>query len=107
MKQVVPKHYGTFPALTGTPQRLRQLVEPRGVKVLELKPGETLASLIEMAGGFTAAADRRTVQIDRIIPPAERKNSGSDRLLVGDRRAPLIGGGAQRKESPCFGRSRR
>jgi L-ascorbate metabolism protein UlaG (beta-lactamase superfamily) len=39
--QVVPMHYGTFPALTGTPARLRELVEPRGVHVLELKPGET------------------------------------------------------------------
>jgi L-ascorbate metabolism protein UlaG (beta-lactamase superfamily) len=41
VKQVVPMHYGTFPALTGTPDRLRALVEPRGVQVLELKPGET------------------------------------------------------------------
>ena len=41
VKQVVPMHYGTFPALTGTPARLRQLVEPRGVRVLELRPGET------------------------------------------------------------------
>ena len=41
IKQVVPMHYGTFPALTGTPARLRQLVEPRGVQVLELKPGES------------------------------------------------------------------
>ena len=41
VKQVVPMHYGTFPALTGTPARLRDLVEPRGVQVLELKPGET------------------------------------------------------------------
>lgn len=41
VKQIVPMHYGTFPALTGTPARLRQLVEPRGVQVLELKPGET------------------------------------------------------------------
>jgi L-ascorbate metabolism protein UlaG (beta-lactamase superfamily) len=41
IKQVVPMHYGTFPALTGTPARLRELVEPRGVQVLELKPGET------------------------------------------------------------------
>jgi len=39
--QVVPMHYGTFPALTGTPARLRELVEPRGVRVIELKPGET------------------------------------------------------------------
>ena len=41
VKQVVPMHYGTFPALTGTPGRLRELVELRGVQVLELKPGET------------------------------------------------------------------
>jgi len=39
--QVVPMHYGTFPSLTGTPGRLRELVEPRGVQVIELKPGET------------------------------------------------------------------
>jgi L-ascorbate metabolism protein UlaG (beta-lactamase superfamily) len=38
--QVVPMHYGTFPALTGTPAKLRALVKP-GVQVLELKPGET------------------------------------------------------------------
>jgi len=41
VKQVVPMHYGTFPALTGTPARLRDLVEPRGVQVLELRPGDT------------------------------------------------------------------
>ena len=40
-KVMVPMHYGTFPALTGTPGRLRELVEPKGVQVLELKPGET------------------------------------------------------------------
>jgi len=41
LRQVVPMHFGTFPVLTGTPARLRELVEPRGVQVLELKPGET------------------------------------------------------------------
>lgn len=41
VKQVVPMHYGTFPKLTGTPATLRTLVEPRGVEVLELAPGET------------------------------------------------------------------
>jgi len=40
VKQVVPMHYGTFPALTGTPAKLRALL-PHGVQVLELKPGET------------------------------------------------------------------
>lgn len=41
VRQVVPMHYGTYPALTGTPARLRELVEPCGVQVLELRPGET------------------------------------------------------------------
>jgi hypothetical protein len=34
-------HFGTFPILTGRPERLRHLVEPHGIDVLELKPGET------------------------------------------------------------------
>jgi L-ascorbate metabolism protein UlaG (beta-lactamase superfamily) len=40
VKQVVPIHWGTFPLLTGTPEALRKHV-PRGVQILELKPGET------------------------------------------------------------------
>jgi L-ascorbate metabolism protein UlaG (beta-lactamase superfamily) len=43
VKQVVPMHYGTFPALTGTPDRLRTHLATRSmdVLVLELRPGET------------------------------------------------------------------
>jgi L-ascorbate metabolism protein UlaG (beta-lactamase superfamily) len=41
VRQVVPMHYGTFPVLTGTPDRLEALVKPHGVDVLVLKPGET------------------------------------------------------------------
>ncbi len=41
VRQVVPMHWGTYPSLTGTPADLRRLVEPRGVHVLELTPGET------------------------------------------------------------------
>jgi L-ascorbate metabolism protein UlaG (beta-lactamase superfamily) len=43
VKQVVPMHWGTFPLLTGTPARLRELVKPLGIEVLELKPGQTTA----------------------------------------------------------------
>src|SRR5262249_43758428 len=43
VKQVVPMHYGTFPALTGTPARLRELAEPRGLQVIEMRPGESIA----------------------------------------------------------------
>lgn len=41
VRQVVPMHWGTFPMLTGTPAALKALVEPRGVHVLELEPGQT------------------------------------------------------------------
>lgn len=41
VKRVVPMHYGTFPLLTGTPDRLRKLVAPFGVEVLQLQPGQT------------------------------------------------------------------
>jgi L-ascorbate metabolism protein UlaG (beta-lactamase superfamily) len=41
VRQVVPMHWGTFPLLTGTPAALKALVEPKGIAVLELKPGDT------------------------------------------------------------------
>jgi L-ascorbate metabolism protein UlaG (beta-lactamase superfamily) len=41
VRQVVPMHWGTFPMLTGTPAALKALVEPRGIHVLELEPGQT------------------------------------------------------------------
>jgi L-ascorbate metabolism protein UlaG (beta-lactamase superfamily) len=41
VKRVVPMHFGTFPALSGSPGGLRPLVAPLGVEVQELKPGQT------------------------------------------------------------------
>jgi len=41
VKQVVPMHYGTYPALTGTPKELRRYVSNE-VDVLECRPGETV-----------------------------------------------------------------
>jgi L-ascorbate metabolism protein UlaG (beta-lactamase superfamily) len=41
VRQVVPMHYGTFPELTGSPEDLKMLVEPMGIDVLVLEPGET------------------------------------------------------------------
>ena len=41
VKTVVPMHYATFPELTGTPARLRELLATSGIEVAELKPGET------------------------------------------------------------------
>jgi L-ascorbate metabolism protein UlaG (beta-lactamase superfamily) len=42
-KLVIPIHYGTFPILTGTPAKLRELTRDiPGLEVLDLKPGDTL-----------------------------------------------------------------
>jgi L-ascorbate metabolism protein UlaG (beta-lactamase superfamily) len=42
-KYVIPMHYGTFPALTGTPEEFLKLMkEVAQTKVLVLKPGETV-----------------------------------------------------------------
>ena len=38
---VIPMHFGTFPVLTGTPAELQKLVPE--VKVLEMKPGQTIS----------------------------------------------------------------
>ena len=38
VKRIVPCHWGTFPLLTGTPDRLRQLA-PSGVTIEDLEPG--------------------------------------------------------------------
>ena len=44
-KWIVPAHYGTFPALTGTPEMLEQELAKLGVasKVVTLRPGGTLS----------------------------------------------------------------
>ncbi len=42
-KYVIPMHYGTFPGLTGTPSRFRELAEGiDGLEIIEMNPGETL-----------------------------------------------------------------
>ena len=45
-RTVIPMHFGTFPALTGSPGELRKLTsddaEPAGLDIVALKPGETV-----------------------------------------------------------------
>jgi L-ascorbate metabolism protein UlaG (beta-lactamase superfamily) len=41
VRQVVPMHWGTFPALTGTPDALEAALASSGVHVLKLAPGDT------------------------------------------------------------------
>jgi L-ascorbate metabolism protein UlaG (beta-lactamase superfamily) len=42
VKRVVPVHYGTWPILTGTPERLRAAGKADGLEVLAMQPGDTL-----------------------------------------------------------------
>lgn len=43
VRKVVPIHWGTFPALTGTPEKLKKALEDHGAtcELITLKPGET------------------------------------------------------------------
>jgi L-ascorbate metabolism protein UlaG (beta-lactamase superfamily) len=41
VKRVVPCHWGTFPALTGTPEALEKLT-PSGVTIEKVEPGDTV-----------------------------------------------------------------
>ena len=50
--------------------------------IYELKPGETMQDLLRSAGGFEAAALRRRIQIDRILPPLDRGVRGRDRVVI-------------------------
>ena len=40
VKAIVPMHYGTFPELTGTAEELRRHASPKGIDVVELRPGD-------------------------------------------------------------------
>jgi polysaccharide biosynthesis/export protein len=48
----------------------------------DLKPGESVADAIRMAGGFRPEADRRRVQIERIIPPSQRDTTGRGKEVI-------------------------
>jgi L-ascorbate metabolism protein UlaG (beta-lactamase superfamily) len=43
VRKVIPIHWGTFPALTGTPEKLEKALEAHGTacEVITLKPGES------------------------------------------------------------------
>ncbi len=44
VRQVIPMHYGTFPALTGTPQKLRESIAGQvDVDIIEMAPGDVVS----------------------------------------------------------------
>jgi Periplasmic protein involved in polysaccharide export len=61
--------------------RVRIVGEVARPATYEIKSGETLADALRFAGGFTATAARRRVQIERILPPSERGTAGRDRVV--------------------------
>jgi protein involved in polysaccharide export with SLBB domain len=62
--------------------RVRILGEIARPATYEIKPNETLADALRFAGGFTAAAARRRVQIERIVAPNQRALGGRDRIVT-------------------------
>lgn len=64
--------------------------------IYELRQGETLADLVDAAGGFRPAAALDRISISRIAPPAQRRVSDSNRIIVD---VPLTGADS-RKAAP-------
>jgi len=62
--------------------RVRIVGEIARPATYEIKPNETLADALRFAGGFTATAARRRVQIERIVPPEQRPLGGRDRIVT-------------------------
>lgn len=48
----------------------------------ELRRGESLADLLNAAGGFTADASRQRIQVSRILPPAQRDTTDRARVVI-------------------------
>ena len=83
-------------------------VPPRAIRVrivgevirpgtYEMKPQESLADAIRAAGGFRAEASLRRIQIERILPPAERTAAGRDRVTIDIESDDLVAGAAARQ----------
>jgi polysaccharide export outer membrane protein len=62
--------------------RVRVVGEVTRPATYEMRPGETLNDALRYAGGFTATAARRRVQIERIVPPEQRVPGGRDRVVT-------------------------
>jgi len=62
--------------------RVRIVGEVARPATYEMRANETLADALRYAGGFTATAARRRVQIERIVPPAQRTQGGRDRIVT-------------------------
>jgi len=60
--------------------------------IYELVPGETLADLIKLAGGFSTEASLQRILVRRILPPSEREPGGRDRVVLDVTPTQFLGG---------------
>ena len=72
--------------------RVRVVGEVVRPMTYEIKHGESLDDVIFAAGGFTARAGRRRIQIERIVPPELRQAPGRDRQVIDVTADQLAGG---------------
>jgi protein involved in polysaccharide export with SLBB domain len=68
-------------------------------RIYEMTPEETLADLIEAAGGFRADAALQRVSVERIVPPAQRRPDSPQRIVL---EVPLGQGGGAPALVPPF-----
>ena len=73
--------------------RVRVIGEVVRPATYEIKRGETIDDVIRAAGGFTAKAGRRRVQIERIVPPERRVAAGRDRQVIDITAEQMLTGG--------------
>ncbi len=73
--------------------RVRVVGEVVRPATFEMAPGETLSDAVRFAGGFSANASRRRVQIERIQSPADRQLGGRDRVTLDISPVSLTEGG--------------
>ena len=109
-KRVVPCHWGTFPALTGTPDQLRELA-PAGVEIVDVEPGGTIECETALARGDgpQGARDRRgrraRASRGSARPGRRRRRRGPARASGGPpgRRAREHGRGREGGSGPARG----
>ena len=73
--------------------RVRVIGEVERPATYEIKRGETVDDALAAAGGFTARAARRRIQIERIVPPEMRTAPGHERQVIDLTTNDLIAGG--------------
>jgi protein involved in polysaccharide export with SLBB domain len=62
--------------------RVRVVGEVARPGTYEVKEQESLADVLQSAGGFKAEASQRRVMVERILPPGQRAPDGRDRVVI-------------------------